>query len=81
MESSVQDLLYNNGGEAPERVAQRVGGCSVLGDSLTKVRLDRVLSYPTGLYVSLFIAGRLVQMAFQGPFQMKQFYDSMIQSL
>ena len=46
-----------------------------------KVRLDRALSNPIGLYVSLFIAGQLVQMAFQGPFQMKQFYDSMIQSL
>ena len=30
------------------------------------------------LWVSLFIAGELDQMAFNGPFQLKPFYDSLI---
>jgi len=30
------------------------------------------------LWVSPFIAGKLDQMAFEGPFQLKQFFDSMI---
>jgi len=36
-----------------------------------KVRLDGALS------TSPFTAGELDQMAFKGPFQLKQFYDSM----
>jgi len=43
-----------------------------------KVRLDGALSNLIYLWVSLFTAGRLDQMALKGPFQLKSSYDSII---
>ena len=42
-----------------------------------KVRLDRALSNLIYLWVSLFTAGGLDQMAFKGPFQLRGFCDSL----
>ena len=46
-----------------------------------KIKLDGVLRTLTELWMSLFIAGGLDQMAFRGPFQLKRFCDSMITSM
>lgn len=35
-------------------------------------------SWLVGLYVSLFVAGELAQIAFKGLFQLKQFHDSVV---
>ena len=45
---------------------------------IRKVRLDGALSNLIYLWVSLFTAGKLDQMAFKGPLQLKQFCDSTI---
>ena len=54
-----------------EQVAQRGGGCPILGD--IQGRLHQALSNLIELYVSLFIAAELDQMAFKDPFQLKRF--------
>lgn len=43
-----------------------------------QVSLDRALSNPICLWISLFIAGVLDYIAFNCPFQLKPLYDSLI---
>lgn len=43
-----------------------------------QVSLDRALSNPICLWISLFIAGVLDYIAFKCPFQLKPLYDSLI---
>ena len=70
-----KEVFYNKGGEALEQVAQSGGGCSIPGDIQDQAGWG---PEQLGLVVmSPFIAGELGQMAFKGPLQLKQFYDSM----
>ena len=52
----------------------RDGGNPIPGDTQDEVGWGSELLME--LWVSLFIGGQLDQMAFKGPFQLKQFYDS-----
>ena len=63
-------------GEALAQIAQRGHGCHIFGD--TKGEAGRSSEHLVELWVSLFIARELEQMAFKGPFQLKQLYASMI---
>ena len=67
--------FYNEGGEALAQVAQRGSACPIPGDSQGQARWG---SEPLmELWVSPLTAGELDQMAFKGPFQLKQFHNSM----
>lgn len=67
----MENAFYNSGGEAVKQVAQRGGGCPLLGD--TQGQAAQCSEQPDLLQVSLFIVAELDQVAFEGPFQLKRF--------
>ena len=58
------------------QLAQRSGGCPVLGD--TQGQAGRGSEHLMELWVSLFIAGEFDQLASKGPFQLKKLNDPLI---
>ena len=60
------------------QVAQRCGEYPIPADTQGQARQGS--EHLMELWVSLFIAGPLDQMAFKGPFHLKLFSDSMIQT-
>jgi len=68
-------FFYNKDSEAWERVAWRCGGCPVLGG--VQGQAGRGSEQPDLTVLSMFTAGELALVTSKGPFQLKQFYDSM----
>jgi len=58
-----------------QRLPREGGGCPV--PVYTQGQAGWGSEHLMEVWVSLFTAGELDQMAFKGPFQLKQFYDSM----
>ena len=58
--------FYSKGGEALAQVAQRGGGCPIPGD--IQGWAGQGPEHLMELWVFLFIAGELEQIAFKGPF-------------
>ena len=69
-------FFYNKCGKALEQVAQRGGGCPILGD--TQGQAGWGSEQPDVAVVSLFIAGELDQMVFTGSLELRQFSDCII---
>ena len=69
---SMQPSPYKHSGEALAQVAQRGGGCPTLGD--TQGQAGWGSEHLTELWVFLFTAGGLDQMAFTSPIQLKSFH-------
>ena len=65
----IMEVFYNKGGEALAQVAQRHSGCSVPGN--TKGQAEQGSEHLTEMWVSLFIVGELVYMAFKCHYQLK----------
>jgi len=69
-------VFHNKGGEAVGQVAKRGGVCPILGN--TQYQAGRGSEHPMELWLFLSVAGDVDQMAFRDPFQIKQFYLSII---
>jgi len=68
-----EEVCYSQGGEAVAQVAQRGDGCS----ADAQVRLDGALSTDRAVGVPAHCR-QCNQMAFKDPFQLKQFYEAVM---
>ena len=64
-----EEVFYGKGGEALAQVARRGSGCPFLGDFQDQAGWGS--EHLMELYVSLFTAGELDWITFEGPFQLK----------
>ena len=69
----LKEVFYNKGSESLAQVAQKGGGCPIPGD--TRGQAGQSSEHLMELWVFLFIAGELDQMAFKCPFQLKCFMN------
>ena len=67
-----EEVFYSKGGEAQLQVAQRGGGCPILGD--IQGQAGRGSEHPMGLGVSWFTAGSWTRWPLEVPSNSNEFY-------